>query len=154
MVLVIQSTAFKRGERIPAQHTREGSDISPPLSWTGAPENTKSFALICDDPDAPGGTWVHWVMWNIPASTTSLPPNIPKIAKLPDGSQQGMTDFGREGYGGPCPPPGKPHRYFFKLYALDITNLEVPGRGTKADLEPKMSRHILAQADIFGVYQR
>ena len=150
----IQSSAFRPGETIPDQYTCKGVNISPPFSWSGAPENTKSFALICDDPDAPGGMWVHWVVWNIPASTTSLPPNIPKTAKLPDGSEQGVTDFGRAGYGGPCPPPGKPHRYFFKLYALDVPYLDVPGQGTKSDLEKAMTGHILGQAEMFGFYKR
>lgn len=154
MAFTIQSSVFKSGETIPAQYTCKGVDISPPLSWSGAPENTKSFALICDDPDAPGGTWVHWVVWNIPSTSSGLPPGVKKLAELPDGTKQGVTDFGRVGYDGPCPPPGKPHRYFFKLYALDVATLDVSGQSTKSDLESAMKGHISAEAQIFGIYQR
>jgi hypothetical protein len=147
------SPAFEEGKPIPVAYTCDGKDVSPPLNWEGAPEGTRSFALICDDPDAPMGTWVHWVLFNIPADSTSLPEGVPTDAKLPDGARQGLSDFGRTGYGGPCPPRGKPHRYFFKLYALD-TVLELEGNIRKADLERAMAGHVLAQAQLMGTYQR
>jgi len=149
----ITSTAFKKGEYISRKFSGEGQDVSPPLSWSGAPEATKSFALICDDPDAPGRTWVHWVIYNIPADATGLPEAIPKKDALPDGSRQGVTDFGRVGYGGPMPPPGPAHRYFFKLYALDSV-LELRPKATKSELLKAMKGHILAEAQLIGLYAR
>lgn len=149
----LTSTAFAEGKPIPRKHTCEGEDVSPPLSWSDAPAGAKSFALICDDPDAPVGTWVHWVAWNIPASVTALDENTPKQDAIPGGGQQGRNDFKRTGYGGPCPPPGKPHRYFFKLYALDA-ELDLAAGATKADLERAMQGHILAEAHLMGTYQR
>jgi Raf kinase inhibitor-like YbhB/YbcL family protein len=154
MALEIKSTAFKNNEYIPPKYTCEGKDVSPPLGWTGAPGGTKSFALICDDPDAPMGTWVHWVVWDIPAGTSSLPEGVPKSDALDDGAQQGMTDFRRVGYGGPCPPPGKPHRYFFKLYALDVDKLNLKPKSSKKDLLAAMKGHILAQAELIGLFKR
>jgi len=148
----LTSTAFKPGELIPAKHTCDGPDVSPPLSWSDPPAGTKSFALISDDPDAPMGTWVHWVAWNIPGDARSLAENLPKKDSLPDGTKQGTTDFRRIGYGGPCPPSGT-HRYFFKLYALDTT-LNLPASTTKKDLEKTMQGHILAQAELMGKYRR
>ncbi|MBI2061069.1 MAG: YbhB/YbcL family Raf kinase inhibitor-like protein [Nitrospirae bacterium] len=148
----LKSSAFKAGDAIPAKYTCDGQDISPPLDWSGVPTGAKSLALISDDPDAPVGTWVHWVMWNIPATSTSLPENVAKKDKLPDDSKQGTTDFRRIGYGGPCPPSGT-HRYFFKLYALD-TALNLPSTATKKDLEAAMKGHILAQTEIMGRYSR
>src|SRR5438128_2167054 len=115
------STAFLEGSPIPRKHTGDGSDVSPPLEWSDVPEGTKSLALICDDPDAPRGTWVHWVVFNIPAERKDLPEAQPPRGSLPSGARQGKNDFGKLGYGGPAPPPGKPHRYMFKLYALDTT---------------------------------
>ena len=129
-----------------------GQNISPPLHWEGIPTGTQSLALICDDPDAPGGTWVHWVMWNIPAQSGGLAEEVPTDPNLADGSRQGITDFGRPGYGGPMPPSGT-HRYFFKVYALD-TRLDLPARATKADLVKAMQGHILAQGELMGKYQR
>src|SRR5262249_23044587 len=117
----LTSSAFQEGKPIPTPYTGEGPDKSPALAWDGVPDGTKSFALICDDPDAPRGTWVHWVLFNLPADTRSLPEGVPTDDRLPSGALQGTTDFKRPGYGGPYPPPGKPHRYFFKLYALDTT---------------------------------
>ena len=152
MALEIKSTAFAEGKSIPAKFTCDGQDISPQLSWTGAPAGTKSFALISDDPDAPVGTWVHWVAWNIPASSTGLAESTAKSASLPDGTRQGISDFKRPGYGGPCPPSGT-HRYFFKLYALDSI-LELPPNSNKAGLEAAMKGHILAQAQLMGTYSR
>lgn len=148
----LKSQAFNPGDMIPSKYTCDGPDISPPLTWSELPAGTMSFALISDDPDAPVGTWVHWVMWNIPASARSLDENVAKTASLPNGAKQGTTDFRRIGYGGPCPPSGT-HRYFFKLYALDTT-LNLPASTTKKDLEKAMHGHILAQAELMGKYRR
>jgi Raf kinase inhibitor-like YbhB/YbcL family protein len=153
MGFTITSGAFTEGQSIPSKHTCDGDDISPELKWDNPPEGTRSFALICDDPDAPGMTWVHWVVWAIPATVTGLPEGIPSDPVLDDATKQGMTDFRRIGYDGPCPPGGKPHRYFFKLYALDnVTNLE-PGASKKRLLEA-MEGHILAQTQLMGTYSR
>jgi Raf kinase inhibitor-like YbhB/YbcL family protein len=152
MSFAITSTAFQDGQAIPATYTCDGQDISPPLAWTDPPAGTKRFALISDDPDAPMKTWVHWVLYNLPASARSLPEALPTDAKLTDGSQQGITDFGRSGYGGPCPPSGT-HRYYFKLYALDAA-LSLPAKATKAQLEAAMKGHVLAQAQLMGTYRR
>ncbi len=149
----LTSPAFKQNEMIPRQYTCEGKDLSVPLQWTDSPGGTQSFALICDDPDAPMGTWVHWVLWNLPADSRELKEGIPAVEKLPNGAGQGMTDFQRVGYGGPCPPPGGPHRYFFKLYALD-TRLNFSSHVTKPDLERAMKGHILAEGELVGKYKR
>lgn len=148
----IASSAFAPGQPIPQKHTCDGPDVSPALNWSEAPQNTKSFALIADDPDAPVGTWVHWVLFNVPAGTQALPEGVPKTDSVA-GGVQGRNDFGRIGYGGPCPPPGKPHRYFFKLYALDTTLSLSPGV-KKPDVEKAMQGHVLAQAEVMGTYQR
>lgn len=148
----LKSKTFELGGLIPAKYTCDGEEISPPLNWSDTPAGTKTFALISDDPDAPVGTWVHWVIWNIPASARALDENLPKSASLPNGAKQGTTDFRRIGYGGPCPPSGT-HRYFFKLYALDMT-LDLPASTTKKDLEMAMQGHILAQAELIGKYRR
>ena len=148
----LKSKAFEPGGMIPAKYTCDGEDISPPLQWSDPPAGTKSLALISDDPDAPVGTWVHWVVWNIPPSARSLDEKLPKKESLPDGTRQGTTDFRRIGYGGPCPPSGT-HRYFLKLYALDTT-LNLPGSTTKKDLEREMQGHILGQAELVGKYRR
>jgi len=153
MTLKITSQAFAHQAQIPQPYTCDGADISPPLAWTEPPGGTKSLALIADDPDAPVGTWVHWVLYNIPAQTRTLPENVPKTETLADGAKQGLNDFRRIGYGGPCPPPGPAHRYFFKLYALDIS-LDLPPKATKAQLERAMVGHILEQAELLGRYQR
>ncbi len=149
----LSSTAFKEGAAIPAKHTCDAKDVSPPLKWTGVPAGTKSLALIVDDPDAPVGTWVHWVLYDLPATTTELAEDVPKSQTVAGGAKQGVNDFRRLGYGGPCPPPGKPHRYFFKLYALDAVLDLKPGL-TKKDIERAMEKHILAQAQLMGTYQR
>lgn len=154
MSVTLKSSAFAHQGKIPTKHTCEGDDISPALAWSGAPPNTKSFVLIVDDPDAPDPkapkmTWVHWVLYNIPASATELPEGV---TKLPDGTRQGHNDWKRTGYGGPCPPIGR-HRYFHKLYALD-TVLPDLGRATKADVERAMQGHMLAQAELIGTYQK
>ena len=152
MEIQVTSPAFENEGMIPSKYTADGSDISPPLQWNSVPEGTKSIALISDDPDAPVGTWVHWVIWNIPADKTDLAENIPPDKVLQDGSMQGITDFGRHGYGGPAPPSGT-HRYYFKIYALD-TMLELPGNSIKADMLSAMEGHILAQGQLMGKYRR
>jgi Raf kinase inhibitor-like YbhB/YbcL family protein len=149
----ISAEGFKDGTTIPDVYTCKGKDISPSLSWKEIPAGTKSIALIMDDPDAPGGTFVHWVLYNVPAGTQKMPEGMPYDKTLPDGSMQGMTDFGRTGYGGPCPPPGKPHRYFFKIFALD-SMINLPPGASKKQLENVMAGHILAKGEIIGMYKR
>ncbi|MEA3366279.1 MAG: YbhB/YbcL family Raf kinase inhibitor-like protein [Candidatus Hydrogenedentes bacterium] len=154
MTLDITSPAFEDQGSIPKQYTADGEDVSPPLSWTGVPEETQSLALICDDPDAPVGTWVHWVIWNIPVSETGLKEGIPaKERELPNGAVQGTNDFRKIGYGGPAPPRGPAHRYFFKLYALD-TSLDLAPGAKKDALEKAMEGHVLAEAQLVGQYAR
>jgi len=148
----LRSPAFKEGEMIPKKYTCDGEDISPPLFWEGIPEEAKSLALICDDPDAPMGTWVHWVIFNIPPAEKGLPENVPPRKILKNGAVQGKTDFGRVGYGGPCPPGGI-HRYFFKIYALDERISLEPG-ATKKKLLKAMEGHILAEGKLMGKYGR
>ena len=152
MELKVTSTAFQQGGVIPAPYTCDGADISPPLTWTGGPDGTQSYALIADDPDAPMGTWVHWVAYNIPATATSLPENVAKKESLSDGTVQGVSDFKRYGYGGPCPPGGT-HRYFFKVYALDTVLKTGPGL-TKKKLLREIEGHILGQGELMGTYSR
>lgn len=149
----INSTAFSEGERIPDRYTCEGEDISPPLSWSNLPEGVHSLALISDDPDAPVGTWDHWVIYNIPADSNGLTEAVPPNESLADDAKQGLNSWGRTGYGGPCPPPGSPHRYFFKLYALD-TILALPADEDKSSVENAMRGHILAEAQLMGTYSR
>ena len=148
----VTSSAFAEGAMIPVKYTGDGADVSPPLSWSGAPEGTKSFALISDDPDAPVGTWVHWVLFNIPPDVTELPENVPADEKLASGAVHGKNDFRRLGYGGPMPPSGT-HRYYFKLYALDAL-LELAHGAAKADLLRAIEGHILAQGQLMGKYSR
>ena len=152
----ITSSAFTTNGSIPAKHTCDGADLSPLLTWSGAPAGTRSFALIVDDPDAPDPaapkmTWVHWVLYDLPPGAASLPEAI--VAKdLPKGTLEGTNDWKRTGYGGPCPPIGR-HRYFFKLYALD-TVLPDLGSPTKAALEKAMKGHVIGEAQIMGTYQK
>jgi Raf kinase inhibitor-like YbhB/YbcL family protein len=153
MNIQITSTAFADGQPVPAKYTCDGIDVSPPLAWTNVPTNAKSFALIADDPDAPMGTWVHWVLYDLPGDITALPENVAKSQFISGNAMQGMNDFGRLGYGGSCPPPGKPHRYFFKLYALDVMLDLKPGI-TKKDVLKAVEGHILAQGQLMGTYQR
>ena len=148
----LKSSAFAAAGMIPKQYTCDGQDISPPLNWSDVPPGTKSLALIADDPDAPMGTWVHWVVWNIPPTLRGLDENVPKRDSLPNGIKQGMTDFKKIGYGGPCPPSGT-HRYFFKLYALDTT-LNLPPTTIKKELEKALHGHVLQQAELIGKYAR
>jgi len=152
MEIKVKSEAFEEGGMIPKKYTCDGEDASPPLSWTGVPEGTKALALICDDPDAPVGTWVHWVIFNIPPDTTGLSENIPPERVLESGARQGRNDFGNIGYGGPCPPRGT-HRYYFKLYALDKKVDLEPG-ATKDELLKAMEGHILAEGRLMGRYKR
>jgi Raf kinase inhibitor-like YbhB/YbcL family protein len=156
MSLVLTSSAFEHGEEIPAMYTCSGDDISVPLSWEGVPEGTRSLVLIVDDPDAPDPrapkmVWVHWVLYNIPPDTNSLAEHIGS-GSLPAGASEGVNDWNRTGYGGPCPPVGR-HRYFHKLYALD-TVLEGLDAPTKVDVEAAMQGHILAQAELVGTFQK
>lgn len=154
MALELKSSAFGSDQMISRKYTCEGQDVSPALSWEGAPAGTKSFALICDDPDAPMGTWVHWVLYDLPADTKSLAEGVAKSEKLPNGAKQGKTDFGSVGYGGPCPPKGHGiHHYSFKLYALDVM-LDLPSGSTKAKLLQAMKGHILAEGELIGLYKR
>lgn len=152
MDIKVTSTAFEEGGMIPSKYTCDGEDISPPLSWSGVPEGTKSIALISDDPDAPMGTWVHWVAFNLPPETRELIEDISHGEMLEVGGKQGKTDFGKVGYGGPCPPSGT-HRYYFKIYALDSMINSEAGI-TKADLLEAMKGHILAQGQLMGKYKR
>lgn len=148
----IQSSDFAPSQPIPQKFTCDGQDASPQLTWSGVPAATKTFALIADDPDAPAGTWVHWVLFNLPAQATSLPEGVPKSDSAAGGIQ-GKNDFGKVGYNGPCPPPGKPHRYFFKLYALDTSLALQPG-ARKQEVVAAMQGHVVAQAEVVGTYQR
>ena len=152
MTLLLTSSAFSQGDPIPTKYTCDGDDVSPPLSWGDPPEGTASFALINDDPDAPAGTWVHWVLYNLPADARSLPEAVPSDAELPDGSRQGQNSWQRLGYGGPCPPSGT-HRYFFELNALD-TALDLASGANKEEVLKAMEGHILGQTELMGVYSR
>lgn len=153
MALTVSSSAFQEGDKIPAKYTCEGQDVSPPLAWSEPPAGTRSLALIVDDPDAPGGVFTHWLLFNIPPDSRELPEAVPTQAELASGALQGKTDFGRTGYGGPCPPPGRPHRYQFTLYALDQP-LDLEGGASKKQLLSAMQGHILAQGQLTGTYQR
>jgi len=152
MAIKLISEAFSEGAMIPTRYTCDGEDVSPPLSWTDLPPETGSFALICEDPDAPVGTWDHWVLFNIPASATGLPEAVPATATLDDGSVHGNNSWGRLGYGGPCPPGGT-HRYIFSLFALDI-KLDLKSGATKSGLLKAMEGHILARTRLMGKYRR
>jgi Raf kinase inhibitor-like YbhB/YbcL family protein len=155
MPLTITSHEFPEGGAIPVHFTCEGADVSPALAWSGAPEGTRSFVLVVDDPDAPDPdnpktTWVHWVLYNLPADSNALTEGV--RSDLPPGTREGTNDWKRTGYGGPCPPIGR-HRYFFKLYALDaiLPDLRTP---TKAQVEAAMKGHVLEQAQLMGTYQK
>ncbi len=152
MGFTIHSSAFEEGGSIPARYTCDGEDLSPPLQWSGVPQGARSLALIVDDPDAPDPAaprmvWVHWVLYNLPADSTGLPEGV---AHLPSGTLEGLNDWKRTGYGGPCPPIGR-HRYFFKLYALD-TELPDLGTPTKARLLEAMKGHVVGEAVLMGTY--
>ena len=149
----MKSPVLANGGYIPDRYTCDGENISPEISWADAPKKTVSLALICDDPDAPFGTWTHWVLYNIPSSISTLPEGSSKGGELKDGILQGINDFGEIGFGGPCPPAGKAHRYFFRLYALDII-LKLDKGAPRKYVEKAMVGHILAEAGIHGLYQR
>jgi len=148
----LTSAAFKEGEPIPRAYTCDGVNISPPLEWSGVPKTAKTIAIVCDDPDAPAGTWVHWVLYNLPADNIGLVENLPATETLKAGGFQGKNDFGKIGYGGPCPPSGT-HRYFFKIYALD-SELPLKAGATKAELMKTMEGHIVLQGQLMGTYRR
>ncbi len=145
--LTISSPAFVNMGPIPPKYTCDGADVNPPLKWEGAPDKAKSLALIVDDPDAPAGTWVHWVVWNINPADQGISEN-----SVPKGAAQGINDFRKQAYGGPCPPSGT-HRYFFKIYALDSV-LNIQPKSSKADLEKAMKGHIISRAELVGTYKR
>jgi Raf kinase inhibitor-like YbhB/YbcL family protein len=153
MTFAISSSSFQNGGEIPKKFTCDGADVSPALSWANPPSGTKSFALIGDDPDAPVGTWTHWVLFDLPAHTTNLAEGVAKVDEVPGGGRQGRNDFRRIGYGGPCPPPGKPHRYFFKLYALDKM-LDLKPGASKQEVERATEGHVLGKAEVMGAYRR
>jgi Raf kinase inhibitor-like YbhB/YbcL family protein len=147
----VSSTSFAEGETIPKDFTADGKDVSPQLAWSGAPNTTQSFAVICDDPDAPRGNWVHWVLFNLPASRTDLPQAVPPEKETLGGARQGSNSFKKIGYGGPNPPPGKPHRYIFTVYALD-SQLNVNAGADKAEVVAAMKGHVLAEGKLMGKF--
>ncbi len=147
MSLELTSPAFQNGQTIPRQYTGDGRNVSPPLRWTDPPAGTQSFALICEDPDAPRGTFTHWVAFNLPAESRGLDEGVSP------GGVEGKNDFGKSGYGGPAPPRGKPHRYYFKLHALD-QRLDLKANATREQLVAAMKGHVLAEADLMGTYGR
>jgi len=152
MEIKVTSTAFEQGGMIPNKYTCDGQDISPPLSWVDVPDGTASIVLVCDDPDAPMGTWVHWVLFDLPPDAQGLPENIPAVENLENGGIHGINDWRKLGYGGPCPPGGT-HRYYFKIYALDKL-MNIPVGNTKAQLLKAMEGHILAEGELMGRYKR
>ena len=147
MKLDVSSNAFSEGQSIPEKYTCDGQDVSPPIKWSGAPTNTKTIAIICEDPDAPSGTFTHWVLYDVPGTRKEL------AEGSSDDGKEGVNGFGKNGYGGPCPPPGRPHRYFFHVYALDTTSLGDAGR-SKEEVTAAMQGHILAQGQLMGTYKR
>jgi hypothetical protein len=152
MEFKLTSSAFEEGGMIPQKYTCDSDDVSPPLMWGTVPEGTKSLILICDDPDAPVGTWVHWVLYDLPSNIKELPENVPVDETLENGAKQGTNDFGNIGYGGPCPPSGT-HRYVFKLYALDSMLELGPGK-IKAEVLDAIEGHLLAETQLMGKYSR
>ncbi|MEO0081714.1 MAG: YbhB/YbcL family Raf kinase inhibitor-like protein [candidate division WOR-3 bacterium] len=152
--MTLTSPAFTNGQTIPVRHTGDGENLSPELNWTDVPENTQSFALICSDPDAPGGTFIHWVIYNIPGTARTLPEGLPQNPVVLENAEQVRNDFGHFGYDGPKPPPGKPHRYFYRLYALDRRITSANGAVNAELLLNWMAGHVLATAELVGLYQR
>jgi Raf kinase inhibitor-like YbhB/YbcL family protein len=152
MSFEMTSTAFKNGESIPPVYSCRGSDISVPLDWNDPPEGTQSFALIVSDPDAPGGTWIHWVVYNLPAGVRKLPKAVSHDAQLSEGGMQGRNSWNQLGYGGPCPPSGT-HRYFFRLYALDSA-LDLSSGARLSEVEAAIEGHVLAQAELMGTFSK
>lgn len=153
MAFELTSSAFGSKESIPDRYTCEGPDVSPPLAWSGVPEGAKGFALVFEDPDAPGGTFTHWLLYNIPADRHELPEGVENDPSLPWGAAQGRNDFGNVGYGGPCPPMGSTHRFFFRLYALDEA-LNLPPGASRHQLLSEVEDHALARAGLMGEYGR
>lgn len=153
MALKVSSPRWKPGETIPKKFTGDGADVSPPLLFEEVPTGTKAFVLICDDPDAPVGTWVHWVIYDLPGTSKGLPEGVPKDASLPDGSRQGRNSWKNLGYGGPSPPPGRPHRYFFRLYALREPLGAAPGLSAK-EAEAAARTKAIESAEFMGTYGR
>ena len=153
MSIQLSSPAFGEGEMIPERYTCDGADVSPALKWSAVPAGTKSLALICDDPDAPMGTWVHWVIYGISPDTYEMPESVPMNETVLKGARQGKNDFRRIGYGGPCPPRGPAHRYYFKLYALDA-DINLKAGATKKELLKLIENHILAKGQLMGKYSR
>ncbi|MBW2020678.1 MAG: YbhB/YbcL family Raf kinase inhibitor-like protein [Deltaproteobacteria bacterium] len=152
--LQVESAAFKAGDTIPKRYTCDGADVSPPLAWSAPPEGTEQLVLICDDPDAPGRTWVHWVLFGLSPNTLGVPEDVPQEEVVLVGAKQGRNDFGRIGYGGPCPPRGMgTHRYFFKVYAVDLPP-HIPAGATKAQVIRMIRGHILAEGQLMGRYGR
>ena len=151
--LELKSDAFEQGETIPKKYTCDGNDISPRLSWGQPPEGTRELVLICDDPDAPVGTWDHWVLYGLAPDTVGLPEGVPTTKEIERGGLQGKNSWGNIGYGGPCPPRGPAHRYFFRLYAIDKT-LDLKPGATKKDVLKAIEGHILAQGELMGKYAR
>ena len=153
MAFQLRSSAFRENELIPKKYTCDGSDVSVPLTWGDPPQGTKSFALIADDPDAPAGTWVHWVLYDLPPDTRELPESSSRQEHLENGAKQGKNDFGNIGYGGPCPPAGPSHRYFFKLYALDQTT-GLQAKAANQQVLDAIKGHTLGEAQLIGTYKR
>ncbi len=153
-VMQVNSKAISSGGQFPKRNTCDGADQSPDLAWTQPPAGTKSLALILDDPDAPSGTFTHWLVFNIPPSAMQLPEGLDKHAPELTVGSQGRNDFGKVGYGGPCPPPGKPHRYFFRLYALDTVLNRKPGQTRRTDIDTAIQGHVLARGELMGRYGR
>lgn len=152
--LTVLSTAFLMNAAIPPKYTCKGQNMSPPLTWNQVPTNTQSIAVICEDPDSVGGTpFTHWLLFNLPPDTQRLAEGFPKLEELPNGAMQGPSDFGRTGYMGPCPPPGKPHRYVFTVYALDSKLHVFPG-ASKEDVQKAMKGHVVAKGQLIGIFQR
>jgi Raf kinase inhibitor-like YbhB/YbcL family protein len=149
----LRSSAFADGAAIPSRFTCSGQDVSPPLEWSETPAGTRSFVLLCDDPDAPGGTWHHWAAYEIAADRTGLPLDAGRNADAL-GFKQAINDFEKSGYGGPCPPPGAPHHYHFRLLALSVDTLSVPGRASCREVETEARKHSLAEATLVGIFRR
>jgi Raf kinase inhibitor-like YbhB/YbcL family protein len=155
MPFTLTSPSIRDGASVPPRHACTGENLSPPLSWQGAPEGAKSFALVCADPDAPSGTFRHWAVFDIPGTAASLDEALPPSPDLPDGSRQAVNDFGKPGYGGPCPPKGHGvHHYHFRLTALDVERLDLPARPTCRQVEAAVRSHALAAVEIVGLFER
>ena len=153
MAIVVKSPAFEEGRSIPPRYTADGGDVSPPLTWSGVPHGTRSLVLLCEDPDAPHGIWAHWVLFNLPPETRQLDEGASSRPTLPGGAAQGNNSFGQTGYGGPAPPPGPPHRYYFKLTAL-ATTLSLPAGAKREQVLAAMEGHVLGEGWLMGVYGR